>query len=359
MLLFFRFLPDKKQIVLNLLTKQAFPPHIESIFIHNACKIYAKILSEDSKETISNFSQEVLGRLEPFLVSEDLEVQERATNLFQIVNIALESAENVDWVSIFYPYNLNPVASIAQRKVPVPQGLNLNDPFRDENEDVEEITDKIPGFILKEDSEDEYKEEIRGQAQNDEAAREDARIRQAFDYENNPHYLKPKTNSSREIKHEDEVESAEEVAEVEPISRRLNRNIIPGLASSDTYVKKSKEIKKKKTKRSKRPQENCESPELETEHVVTIKGLEMPEGADLNDTAAEENDLSDSDPHKALAQFKLDEPSISKPPIRSSKKLSDGLLKEKKKVKKTKVSAELIELPEDGNKSSRKSKFSL
>ncbi|XP_074593253.1 adaptor-related protein complex 3, delta 1 subunit-like garnet [Brevipalpus obovatus] len=349
---FAEFLPDKKQIVLNLLTKQAFPPHIESIFIHNACKIYAKILTEDSRESICNFSQEVLGRLEPFLISEDLEVQERATNMLQIVNMVLESDENIDWVSVFYPYNLNPVASIAQRKVPVPQGLNLNEPFRDDTEDVEEITDRIPGFTLKEDSEEEYKEEIRGQTYDDEEAREDARIRRAFDYENNPHYLKPKKNSTREIKQDDEIESAEEIAEVDPISRRLNRNSIPGLASSDTYVKKNKEKKKKKSKRSKRPQENCESPELEIEHVVTIKGLEMPEGADLNDTAADENDLSDSDPHKALAQFKLDEPPRSNPPSKSVNKLADGLLKEKKKVKKSKVSKEHVKPIEEEDKPS-------
>ncbi|XP_053205215.1 AP-3 complex subunit delta-1-like [Panonychus citri] len=396
---FAEYLPDKRKVVLDLLVKQSFPPHIESTFIHNASKIFSKIyLEEQDSELMKEFADQVIGYLDPFLVSEDLEVQERATNLLQIVKLSLENSEKIDFVSIFYAHPLNPVAPIAQRKVPVPQELLIDEPFREEREDEdmdEDVHDQVQSFFVKEDSEDEYRHELRESDMNGSA--ENHRSRQ-FDYENNPNYLK--STKKRTLNQSDRISEPDIAEEAYDYTlKERNKNFIPGLASSESYVRKSKEKKtkeksskekkskenkdskekkskekkvkekktkekkkskenkseeiivvskekkvkekktskekkmkekefkeneivekevkeKRKTKRTKKsaPKENCESPEIEPEstHLVTIKGLEMPEGVDPNEVTNDDDNLSDSDPHKALAKFSLDEPSYSR-----------------------------------------------
>ena len=151
-------MPNKKSIVLHLLTTHSFPSHIQSTFIHNASKIYAKIVKEESIDNLKIFAEQMINKLNVFLISENLEVQERSTNLLQIINIttneALEKSKDKSlFESIFYAYNLNPVASIAQRKVPIPQGLNLDEPFRsdtdeEEEEKKEESVDKMQKMLF-------------------------------------------------------------------------------------------------------------------------------------------------------------------------------------------------------------------
>jgi len=113
---------------------------------------------------------------------------------------------------------------------------------------------------------------------------------------------------------------------------------IPGLMSSDTFIKKSKTVKSKssKLKKSKKSKEKEEDEEegndenIDSRNLVTIKGLEMPEGVDFNELENEDdNSLNDQDPHKALSKFTLDEPLV----FEKKKKSKSKKLKSEKGVK--------------------------
>jgi len=94
--------------------------------------------------------QEIQDRIQVFLSSEELEVQERAGTLFNFIKCYLKiqskgQSEELDEIALelasAFSSELNPVASKAQKKVPVPEGLDLdawiNDP-PSESEDEEE-----------------------------------------------------------------------------------------------------------------------------------------------------------------------------------------------------------------------------
>ena len=69
---------------------------------------------------------------------------------------------------------------------------------------------------------------------------------------------------------------------------------------------------------------------IDSRNLVTIKGLEMPEGVDFNELENEDdNSLNDQDPHKALSKFTLDEPLV----FEKKKKSKSKKLKSEKGVK--------------------------
>ncbi|CAG2166121.1 unnamed protein product [Oppiella nova] len=180
----------------------------------------------------------------------------------------------------------------------------------------------------------------------------------------NPNYLKSssKSKKKRKSKKERDIEMADEVVEeaqevVPNIVTPVISNAIPGLISSQNYVKKTKP---KKTKKSKKKQMEEEEDEEETEvhQIVTIKGLEMPEGVDANDLESDEDSAEGQtqDPHKALAKITFSESDFvsnkyvskhskdlnatedkPKKKKKSSKKVTQNEEKIEKKVKKKRV----------------------
>ena len=59
------------------------PGHIQSIYIHNAIKLYARILiiaeAQDDAQTVADTTDLLLEKLPMFVQSADLEVQERVS----------------------------------------------------------------------------------------------------------------------------------------------------------------------------------------------------------------------------------------------------------------------------------------
>ena len=100
---------------------------------------------------------------------------------------------------------------------------------------------------------------------------------------------------------------------------------IPGLASSDRFVDSPKKSKKKKKKA-----EVEEEEEVIPEHTVTIKGLEMPEGAEDDD--ANSDDDTSQDPDKALAKVVLD-PVVYEKPVSPTEATTSAVGKKKKTKK--------------------------
>ncbi|KAH6941761.1 hypothetical protein HPB50_023567 [Hyalomma asiaticum] len=126
------------------------PPHIQSAYVHNALKLWARLVAAQ-EDPEGSYSQLLSERLPLFVQSGDLEVQERACcalNLVKQVSKMHARGERVsEELQTLFAGELNPVAPKAQKKVPLPEGLDLdqwiNDPPSASSSDEEENTTEI------------------------------------------------------------------------------------------------------------------------------------------------------------------------------------------------------------------------
>ncbi|BET02225.1 AP-3 complex subunit [Nesidiocoris tenuis] len=286
------------------------PAHIQAIYVHNILKVYAKILETSEVEQSIKISEIVLEKLPQFVNSGDLEVQERACSALELVkNVKsqLEKGETqvVEAVTVLFAGEMNPVAPKAQRKVQVPPGLDLdswiNDPpSSSSSEDEYESSNKLGDiFGSPEDQEEKLPEPT---TEDLEKIREARKKEQAL----NPNYLKASSKPDKNIP----------VAQID-LSVPL---IIPGLSSSEKYLKKGSDKEKKKKKKRKdkgkaKDETSDNDDEIASSKIVPVvkdvhvfSGGEMPDGVDdSGDDGKSENDFDMDDPHRAL-DINLDEP---------------------------------------------------
>lgn len=321
------------------------PGHIQAIYVQNILKVFAHILSQEEEkgdnEEILELCDSVSSKLQQFLSSADLEVQERASSAVQLVRyvhkqISKNETGIAEEVAALFTGELNPVAPKAQKKVQVPEGLDLdawiNDPPASSSSDEEDysreensifinvVGNKFAPSAVPEPTEEEL--EMRRAAR---------RVEQA----SNPHYLKSAHSSSRRLEKmngQDDFNNIP-VAEIDlPVPLK-----IPGLASSNHYSspskayetdpdKHSKKDKKKKKKRRKdKVSSDDDDDDIQALHVVNTDIGEMPEGAELSDPDDHDNRPQD-DPHRAL-DIDLDEPlrDEEKLPVPSHRYVDDGI----------------------------------
>ncbi|CAG7729876.1 unnamed protein product [Allacma fusca] len=358
------FLPNPRSTLLAMLEPRTaqLPHNIQSVYLQNVLKILAHLLThpeptptpadvpqvngevpakegsedyepvEEQNESKELNLVEIQEKLKPFVSSEELEVQERASTLFNIIKVYLKLAGKQELNSEsfgselvhFFAGDLNPVAPKAQKKVPLPEGLDLdkwiNDPPSESEEEDDEEVDSTQGVFVNHGTQSmaEFygKTEAKKTYQPTEEELQKQRETRRMEQELNPHYLKSSSKSSPTKKSESDV----------PPIAKLELNVplrIPGLASSDKYLEeaskssskssKSKKVsgskekgKKKKKRKHGADDENEEeerkatksiSPEPEPIHVVST-AIEMPEGATLSDN--EDSLLPENDPHRAL-----------------------------------------------------------
>ncbi|VDO88342.1 unnamed protein product [Haemonchus placei] len=103
---------------------------LESMLRARTSVISGHILSEDDWDAIESLDNLMLSKLADFELAEHLEAQERACTLMALLRV-IEAAharrEKIAGdVARLYEGELNPVAAKAQRKVPVPDGLDLD-----------------------------------------------------------------------------------------------------------------------------------------------------------------------------------------------------------------------------------------
>lgn len=200
-----------------------------------------------------------------------------------------------DVLAELFAGDLNPVAPKAQRKVPVPEGLDLdawiNPPpsesdSNSENEDMEAI------FIPKSEKEQQQNHTnkyVEPSADEVHKMKEARRIEQM----NNPHYLKGEVRS-RDI---------EQAMEVIPLD--LNVSLKIHQRRSDRYLavdRQEKHKSKKSSKKGKQKKEVESSSEDEVKGVVpsliVSRNMDMPEGATFSDSNSSQGPIDD--PHRAL-----------------------------------------------------------
>lgn len=122
------------------------PGHIQSMFVQNILKLFARAVSKESENTEETMEllQTLLDKLPLFVQSSDLEVQERviinilffilktyfllfkACSAIQLLKylqkISNKNVEIGPEIALLFAGTLNPVALKAQKKVPLPDG---------------------------------------------------------------------------------------------------------------------------------------------------------------------------------------------------------------------------------------------
>ncbi|XP_051979908.1 AP-3 complex subunit delta-1-like isoform X3 [Xyrauchen texanus] len=336
------------------------PGHIQAVYVQNAAKLFATVLQKHKGETDSQAMQEtsqlLIDRLPLFVQSANLEVQERASCILQLVKyiqkLQQKNVEVAEEVTALFAGELNPVAPKAQKKVPIPEGLDL-DAWINEPPSESESEDEKPKAVF---AKDEPKHSRSKHTEVDE--KELARRREARKQEqaNNPFYIKASPSSQK-------VYDAAGVEHIPVVQIDLSVPLkVPGMPMSDQYLKQEEERrqkvkaerkkKEKKKKREKRGNERkpYSGPESEEDiapvQQVDIVTEEMPENA----LPSDDDDKDPNDPHKAL-DIDLDKPlaESEKLPVRTHrpevlKSPADGLdcknipleIKKSSKVKKEK-----------------------
>ncbi|XP_024910067.1 AP-3 complex subunit delta-1 isoform X4 [Cynoglossus semilaevis] len=288
------------------------PGHIQAVYVQNAAKLFATVLKSQEGNTDGTVTQDtsqlMIERLPVFVQSANLEVQERASCILQLVKyiqkLQQKDVEVAEEVSALFAGELNPVAPKAQKKVPVPEGLDL-DTWINEPPSESESEDEQPKAIF---TKEEPKHSRARHTEVDE--KELARRREARKQEqaNNPFYIKSSPSSQKVYQ---ETPGVDHIPVIQiDLTVPLK---VPGLPMSDQYVKleeerrqkeraekKKKDKKKRKEKRSGRGKKHDSGPESEEDitpaHMVDIVTEEMPENA----LPSDDDEKDPNDPHKAL-----------------------------------------------------------
>ncbi|WAR24147.1 AP3D1-like protein [Mya arenaria] len=264
-------LTDPKSVLEAMLKPKitVLPGHIQSVYVQNAIKLYANIIKraegEGGLETVRDVGEMLQERLPIFIQSSDLEVQERACCMVQLVKYVLklqdkggEAAAGIaEEINALFAGELNPVAPKAQKKVPVPEGSFYSEPKKKVPELTEEEMQKM-------------------------------KHQRMADQEHNPNYLKPSKGNNKKSSTKEEAN---------------------GFASSDKYMqleneerRKRKSGKKKKRKKKGAAADSDEDDIPQAHQVSTVE--ELPEGAEA---VSDKEDGGGDELYKKL-DIDLDEP---------------------------------------------------
>ena len=366
------------------------PAHITSVYIQNGLKLFSFVVKdylgdETKRADVVELANELRGPLQELLVSSNLEVQERASTVLQLIKYVVkslgQSGNNLDGDSLvdsdvasaapnkagknginpedltfLFAGELNPVGPKAQKKVPVPEGLDLdawiNEPppesdpesADDEDEENEAGNDyEIFKPASNEDDDDEGERESGSSSKKkkkkkkhkkgskDEPTEEEiqaSKEARLMEQSMNPNYLKPGPSPAKSSSTGNNRSPVDDIP-VQSIDLGVPLHI-PGLASADQYLnisrdssvkgegkKKSKKGKKKKSKKRGGEEDSSEDDEANNPPAVAPsfvikKRMEMPEG--VEDSGGEEEDrLPDDDPHRALGNISLDDLEVIQP----------------------------------------------
>ncbi|XP_025264424.1 AP-3 complex subunit delta-1 [Camponotus floridanus] len=304
-------LEDPLATLQSMLRSQAssLPGHIQAVYVHNILKLaaatFAKAEKEEDTETMEKI-YELKEKIAAFVCSGDLEVQERSSSALVLLECLKENPGLAQELMEAFEGELNPVAPKAQRKVPIPEDLDLNSWINDppsESSDSEDL-DMNDIFIKAEKPNDSYsKREFSEPSLEELERRREAR---KLEQENNPHYLKGSFKTSTSYHNSSSVYEDFEnipVAELDiPISLKISNNLHRCRNIDSSHKRHKKHEKKKKSKHNKNKKSASEEDELDDSlplQIVNTGVGELPPGAEISDS--DDYDLIDAnDPHRAL-----------------------------------------------------------
>ncbi|XP_044124946.1 AP-3 complex subunit delta-1 isoform X2 [Bufo gargarizans] len=294
------------------------PGHIQAVYVQNVVKLYSCMLQrkeqEGDEEAAQEITQLMIDRLPQFVQSADLEVQERASCILQLVKyiqkLHAKEVPVAEEVIALFAGELNPVAPKAQKKVPIPEGLDL-DAWINEPPSDSESEDEKPKAIFHDEKQTHVKSS-RPEIDEEELARRRAARKE--EQANNPFYIKSSPSPQKLYQDSPGVDHIP-VVQID-LTVPLK---VPGLPNSDQYVKleeerrskqrkekdKRKKDKDKKSGKTRRHKSvHTESDEdIAPAHHVDIVTEEMPENA----LPSDDDDKDPNDPYRAL-DVDLDKP---------------------------------------------------
>lgn len=361
-------LKNLEQTLVAMLQYKALPQHIEAVFIHNILKLFARLLEryemESKYDEIIKYCDLLDAKLSESVKSAELEVQERSSTTLIIVKIVKEAILErkqetngkimdddsfdekkgdaplaTELLSLFAG-ELNPVAPRAQRKVPVPDGLDLDAWIHEPLEESESDSDNIydDHLFVKLDK-TEYKNEKHVEPTEEELQK--SREARKLEQMNNPHYLKG-TTKKHDYENVESIPISELDIPIQLVTTSSHKR-------SDKYLTSDKKKKKKKKKAKKEESSSDEAEPIVGFTLMVNKNMELPEGATLSDTESVHDNLDD--PHRALD---IDLETVTAVHVDKKKPKKK---KEKKKVsEKHHASHEVENLLETGSKKTKKAK---
>ncbi|KAK0180846.1 hypothetical protein PV327_003184 [Microctonus hyperodae] len=308
-------LDDPIATLKSMLKSQAssLPGHIQAVYVHNILKLAAMTLNKAHKESDEATIDEIFGlkdKMAEFICSGDLEVQERSSAVLTLFDYLKENPSLIGELAEAFDGELNPVAPKAQKKVPIPEGLDLdswiNDPPSESSDDDDLDMNDI--FVRSEKSSELGDKRVSIEPTVEEL--EQRRSARKMEQENNPHYLKttasPKnTNSYNNSKNITDDFEHIPIAELDiPVSLKLSsysdvKFLNSHVNSENEKGRKTRGKKKKLNKDKHRTSSDDEHHGKQLFHVVNTGIGELPPGAELSDN--DDTNLTDiNDPHRAL-----------------------------------------------------------
>ncbi|XP_043286918.1 AP-3 complex subunit delta isoform X1 [Venturia canescens] len=292
----------------------SLPGHIQAVYVHNILKLAATTLAKARRENDEDTMKiifEMKDSIAEFVRSGDLEVQERSSSALVLFQCLQDNPELIDEFAETFVGELNPVAPKAQRKVQVPDGLDLdtwiNEP-PSESSDSEDLD--MNDIFVRDEKSTVYSGGKRVTIEPTVEEIQKRREVRIMEQENNPHYLKGNStnrrssNSYHDIgsKNGDDFENIP-IAELDiPISLKTNTFSNSKKlwdAEIESGKKRRKTHSKKKSKKDKKSSSEDEQDDRYPVQVVNTGIGELPPGAELSDN--DDNNVADAnDPHRAL-----------------------------------------------------------
>ncbi|XP_037724652.1 AP-3 complex subunit delta [Drosophila subpulchrella] len=374
-------LEDAEKTLNILLRPRQLPGHIQGVYVQNVIKLFARLattcLEVQDLPGLVRLCDHVLDKLQHFIGSNDIEVQERANSACMLIEmlrnqltttddaLAMDTAttegcipplaiEIVQEMTLLFAGELIPVAPKAQRKVPLPDGLDLDEwinapPPEDAASSSSSEHDKDELFV----SASQGGTGVDGgggsgggggggkRRQSLELTPEQLerqRMARLIEQSNNPHYLKSTPTASGGSANADQYDNIDDIPITElPLDMEGVAALRVGIVKrSDKYLQeqqaasqggkdgKKKHKKGKKSKKAKNKVAYNSSSESEGEpkplHIVNTT-LDMPEGVSMSDSEDKDGKYDPNDPHRAL-DIELDITDFEAPAVRSSSKKS-------------------------------------
>ncbi|VDM38019.1 unnamed protein product [Toxocara canis] len=340
------------QSVLEAMLKtktSVMPGHILSVYVQNIAKLYALLLqkaeAEEDWDVIESLDNLMLSKLPEFELADHLEAQERACTLMAMIRVVERFHANREKVaedfSKLFEGELNPVAPKAQRKVPVPDGLDLDAWIHEpepEEEGLEEFSSEEEGrqfgrTALRSEftgfgGPPKYNSDDEGIARKTyydarEPTEEEIRLRREqrmHEIENNPYYMKGDTKPAP-TKRPSKFTGRDSLEKNESTPIDLQSPLeIPGVVGLDRYMqqqqstltwktaKKGKKKKDRKRKDAKAVLSSSEEDDVPIVHQVNRADGEMPENAKSTDEESGPDNSNDMDAVYKALDIDLEEP---------------------------------------------------
>ncbi|OWY95555.1 AP-3 complex subunit delta, partial [Phytophthora megakarya] len=151
------------------------PGHVQTVFIQALLKILTAMAERADDATVERIATVIMKRLPAFVQSEYIEVQERAVCLQQLLlalgmglgalsaqerterafdgSASLDPAKRLDMLNSYFVERLAPVGVKAQRKVPLPGDLDLDEPLSNSEAKFLESGGDVSAFSSEDDLE--------------------------------------------------------------------------------------------------------------------------------------------------------------------------------------------------------------